>query len=151
MWIAFLLQSLFRYTTNTITRYVFGALKLAPGLNEHDVLTVVVPTLNEAQNIGPLVQKLQYRAYRFRVGVIFVDVDDSTDGTADVFRSIFALPTPASRILQRIGRRGLASPASKECSASAAPYLASMDADFSMTRGLFPPCTSIFARRAWTS
>ena len=59
--------------------------------------------------------------------VIIVD-DDSHDGTADEARAL-ALDDPRVRVIQRIGRRGLASAAIEGFCATPAPYVAVMDAD----------------------
>ena len=73
-------------------------------------LAVVLPTLNERGNLAPLIARL-YAALGPVVGddgweVIVVD-DDSADGTADEARRI-AVTDSRVRVLQRIGRRGLA-------------------------------------------
>ena len=70
--------------------------------------------------------------------VIFVD-DDSRDGTAEHVRAL-ARFNPRIRCLQRIGRRGLATACIEGVLASAAPFVAVMDADFSTTSGCYPTC-----------
>jgi dolichol-phosphate mannosyltransferase len=90
-------------------------------------LTVIVPTLNERDNIEPLVDKLTAALAGVAWEVIFVD-DDSGDGTAEHIRS-FAQVDSRVRCIQRIGRRGLASACIEGILASAAPYIAVIDAD----------------------
>jgi len=68
-------------------------------------LTVVIPTLNERENIGPLVDLLDAALDTVSWEVIFVD-DDSPDGTAEQIRQIGRRDRRV-RCLQRIGRRGL--------------------------------------------
>lgn len=67
---------------------------------------------------------------------IFVD-DDSRDGTADEARRI-AAADPRVRVIQRIGRRGLASAAIEGMCATAAPIAAVMDADHQHDPALLP-------------
>jgi dolichol-phosphate mannosyltransferase len=90
-------------------------------------LTVVVPTLNERDNIAPLVDRLRAALEGVAWEVIFVD-DDSPDGTAEYVRS-FAQVDSRVRCIQRIGRRGLATACIEGILASAAPYVAIIDAD----------------------
>jgi len=99
-------------------------------------LTVVVPTFNEAENIGLLVQKLDQALGGIRWEVIFVD-DDSRDGTAEHVRRL-AHADPRIRCLQRIGRRGLSSACIEGVLASSAPYVAIMDADLQHDEELLP-------------
>ena len=68
-------------------------------------MTVVIPTLNERDNIGPLVELLDGVLDTVSWEVIFVD-DDSRDGTAERIREISRRDRRV-RYLQRIGRRGL--------------------------------------------
>lgn len=99
-------------------------------------LTVVIPTLNESRNIQPLLDRLDKALHGVDWEVIFVD-DDSTDATADLARSI-SLQNPRVRVLHRIGRRGLSSACMEGMMASAAPYLAVMDADLQHDETLLP-------------
>lgn len=70
-------------------------------------LTVVVPTLNEAENVVPLFEKLRHSFKGINWEVIFVD-DDSSDGTA---ARVLELGNADRRVrcLSRIGRSGLSS------------------------------------------
>jgi len=99
-------------------------------------LTVVVPTLNERDNLEPLLSRLDTALVGLAWEVIFVD-DDSPDGTAAFVRDI-ALRDPRVRCLQRIGRRGLATACVEGILASAAPYVAVMDADLQHDETLLP-------------
>lgn len=100
-------------------------------------LAIILPTLNERGNLAPLVERID-RAIRDAATweVIIVD-DDSKDGTADEARAI-ALTDPRVRVIQRIGRRGLASAAIEGFCATAAPYVAVMDADHQHDPALLP-------------
>jgi dolichol-phosphate mannosyltransferase len=90
-------------------------------------LSVIVPTLNERDNVPVLLERLDEALSGTAWEVIFVD-DDSVDGTAEAVRQI-AATDPRVRCLHRIGRRGLASACIEGMLASAAPYLAVIDAD----------------------
>jgi len=99
-------------------------------------LSVVVPTYNEAENVPLLVAKLDTVLAGVRWEAIFVD-DDSRDGTARVVRNL-AKTYPNVRVVQRIGRRGLSSACVEGALASAAPYIAVMDADLQHDEKLLP-------------
>lgn len=90
-------------------------------------LSIIVPTFNERQNVGPLVKKLDAALKGLVWEVIFVD-DDSPDGTAEHVRTI-SQNDPRVRCVQRISRRGLSSASIEGMLASSAPYLAVMDGD----------------------
>jgi len=90
-------------------------------------LGIVLPTLNEAANVAPMVARLEAALGPDGWEAIFVD-DNSTDGTAEAARGI-ALRDKRVRVIQRIGRRGLASAAIEGMCATAAPFVAVMDAD----------------------
>ncbi len=99
-------------------------------------LAVIVPTFNERENVA-LVRDLVADAL---AGVdwelIFVD-DDSADGTAEAVRGM-ARSDPRIRCVQRIGRRGLSSACIEGMLATAAPYVAVMDADLQHDERLLP-------------
>ena len=99
-------------------------------------LAVVLPTYNERANVAPLVARLEQALAGIGWEAIFVD-DDSTDGTADEARRL-AAADPRIRVLQRIGRRGLASAAIEGMCATAAPVVAVMDADHQHDPALLP-------------
>jgi dolichol-phosphate mannosyltransferase len=99
-------------------------------------LAVVLPTRNERGNIAPMMARLEAALGPDGWEAIFVD-DDSPDGTADEIRRIGA-SDPRVRVLQRIGRRGLASAAIEGMCATAAPVVAVMDADHQHDPALLP-------------
>jgi dolichol-phosphate mannosyltransferase len=90
-------------------------------------LAIVLPTLNERANIAPMVARLEQALGPSGWEAVFVD-DNSRDGTAELVREI-GRTDPRIRVIQRIGRRGLASAAIEGMCATAAPYVAVMDAD----------------------
>ena len=90
-------------------------------------LAVILPTYNERNNVPRMVERLDAALSGFVWEAIFVD-DNSPDCTADVVRAI-ARTDPRIRVIERIGRRGLASAAIEGMCASSAPIVAVMDAD----------------------
>jgi dolichol-phosphate mannosyltransferase len=99
-------------------------------------LTIVIPTLNERDNVGIVVQRLNRVLAGIAWEAIFVD-DDSPDGTADAVRAIGR--TQANiRCLQRLGRRGLSSACIDGILASGAPFAAVMDGDLQHDENLLP-------------
>src|ERR1700736_1958670 len=70
-------------------------------------LTIVVPTLNERGNVGPLFDRLDRPAGGGVWEAGFVD-DDSADGTAEHLRDL-ARADRRIRCIRRFGRRGLSS------------------------------------------
>ena len=90
-------------------------------------LAIVLPTLNEKANIAPMVERLEAALGPTGWEAVFVD-DNSSDGTAEEARRI-GQTDPRIRVIQRIGRRGLASAAIEGMCATAAPFVAVMDAD----------------------
>jgi dolichol-phosphate mannosyltransferase len=99
-------------------------------------LTIVIPTLNEQDNIVVLVQRLDTVLTGVRWEAMFVD-DDSADATHDRVRELAATDARV-RLLHRIGRRGLSSACIEGALASTSPYLAVMDADLQHDETLLP-------------
>jgi dolichol-phosphate mannosyltransferase len=99
-------------------------------------LSVVAPTFNERANVERLIEKLEAALAGVRWEVIFVD-DDSPDGTAAAVKQIAALDARV-RCLRRVGRRGLAGAVIEGALASAAPFVAVIDADMQHDETLLP-------------
>ena len=91
------------------------------------ILAIVVPTYREAGNLEELFRRIDAALTDVAWEVVVVD-DDSPDGTADLARRI-ARQDPRIRILRRVGRRGLSSACVEGALATAAPFVAVMDAD----------------------
>ncbi|MGA2132412.1 MAG: glycosyltransferase family 2 protein [Bryobacteraceae bacterium] len=99
-------------------------------------LSIIVPTFNERENVEPLLARLKAVLRGVVFEVVFVD-DDSPDGTAGLVREI-ARTEPRVRVIQRIGRRGLASAGLEGMLSGSAPYLAMMDADLQHDESVLP-------------
>ncbi len=107
-----------------------------PETSASSELTVVVPVLNERDNVRPLVERLRDSLRGIEWDVIFVD-DDSPDGTAAEVRRL-SQEDPRVRVVQRIGRNGLASACIEGMMASSAPYLAVIDGDMQHDERILP-------------
>lgn len=93
-------------------------------------LSVVIPTYNEAANIGPLLAALDGVLSGVDVEYVVVD-DDSKDGTARL-----AAANRRARVIVRKGERGLATAVVRGMREAQGDYVAVMDADFQ-----HPPAT----------
>jgi dolichol-phosphate mannosyltransferase len=100
------------------------------------VLTVVIPTFNEAQNVREIVRRLDRTLSGISWEAIFVD-DNSPDETADTVKEVGASDRRV-RCLKRIGRRGLAGACIEGMLASSAPFVAVMDADLQHDETILP-------------
>lgn len=100
------------------------------------LLSVVVPTFNEAANVREIVARLDRVLRGIAWEAIFVD-DNSPDGTAETVKSV-AAEDPRVRCLKRLGRRGLAGACIEGMLASSAPYVAVMDADLQHDERILP-------------
>ena len=101
------------------------------------LLSVIVPTFNERDNVQELVRRLAAALAGISWEAIFVD-DDSPDLTADVARAA-ARQDIRVRCLQRLGRRGLSSACIEGMLASSAPFLAVIDGDLQHDERLLKP------------
>lgn len=98
--------------------------------------TVVIPTYNERENIGELIQRILEMS-RFRV--LVVD-DNSPDGTAEVVAAL-AANEPRVGLLLRPEKRGLGSAyvaGFRRALAEGAAFICEMDADFSHDPSYLP-------------
>ncbi|MBB3035343.1 glycosyltransferase [Alteriqipengyuania lutimaris] len=100
-------------------------------------IAVILPTLDERDNLAPMIERLAAALDGLDWEAVIVD-DDSRDGTADEARAL-AQANPRVRAIQRIGRRGLASAVIEGACATAAPVIAVMDADHQHDPALIPP------------
>jgi len=108
-------------------------------------LAVVIPTLNERENVAALVDRLNTVLAGIRWEAVFVD-DDSPDGTADLVREIGQRQSNI-RCVQRLGRRGLSSACIEGILASSAPFISVMDADMQHDEALLPKMLAMIKER----
>src|SRR5215475_9274842 len=105
------------------------------------VISVVVPTFNERDNVTKLYRKLEATLGGIAWEVVFVD-DNSPDGTWDVVRGL-ARQDGRVRCIRRIGRRGLSGACIEGILASSAPYAAVIDADLQHDETQLPKMLAI--------
>jgi dolichol-phosphate mannosyltransferase len=108
-------------------------------------LAVVIPTLNERENIAALIDRLGTALAGIRWEAVFVD-DDSPDGTADLVRELGQQQSNI-RCVQRLERRGLSSACIEGILASSAPFIAVIDADMQHDEALLPKMLALIKER----
>ena len=89
-------------------------------------ISIVVPTYNEAENVGNLVNQIDYALKGIDYEVIFVD--DSTDDTVDAIKTVMA-ENPHVRMEHRETEKGPATAVLKGFTLADGDYIAVMDAD----------------------
>ena len=105
-------------------------------------IAVIIPTLNERENIPLIVQRLESLLQKWNWEVVFVD-DDSQDGSQNVLLDL-ARKNPHVRCIRRIGRRGLASACLEGMASSAADIFVVMDADLQHDETILPKMLAAF-------
>lgn len=99
------------------------------------MLSVILPTYNERENITPLVEAIR-RSVSEPLELIIVD-DHSPDQTAEVVRELEKRYQEV-RLIQRVQERSLAASLSEGLACSKGEKLLWMDADFSMPPEVIP-------------
>ena len=90
-------------------------------------LSIVIPTYNESQNIITLLKNLINLAKGWDIEILVID-DDSPDGTARIVKEYSNLENKV-RLIQRIGRSGLASAIKEGIFAAKNNIIGVIDAD----------------------
>lgn len=104
---------------------------------------LIVPTLNERDNIEPLLARVALALKDLSWEIVFVD-DGSTDGTLDLLRRL-AIANPRIRLVQRIGRAGLSTAVVEGMMASAAPIVGVIDGDLQHDETILPNLFALVA------
>ena len=127
--VAQLVEQRFRKPQVTGSNPVVGsAFAMTDLLRPADSVSIIVPTLNEEENIAPLVAQITACAVSFRE-ILFVD-DHSTDATREKIRALEK--SQPIRLIQQDGADlGLASAIMSGARAAQAEILLVMDADLS--------------------
>jgi dolichol-phosphate mannosyltransferase len=99
-------------------------------------LAVIVPTLNERDNVAELARRLDRVLSDPAWELIVVD-DDSSDRTWAAAKAL-ARADARVRCIRRVGRRGLSGACLEGILASAAPIVAVMDADLQHDEAILP-------------
>ncbi len=89
-------------------------------------ISIVIPTFNEADNVGNLVNQINYALKGIEYEVIFVD--DSTDNTPDMIRKVQE-ENNRVRMEHRTTETGLATAVLRGFALAEGDYIAVMDAD----------------------
>lgn len=97
-------------------------------------IAVIVPTLNESENIGNLIPAI-HKALQNNYTIVIVD-DDSNDGTRDVVLNLSN--TYPVKLVKRPGKLGLASAVIDGINSQKSDAYIVMDADFSHPPELLP-------------
>lgn len=94
-------------------------------------LSVVIPTYNEAENIGPLILKIEevFQHHGINGEIVIVD-DNSPDGTADIAKK-YLEKFDNIRVLEREAKLGLGYAYKEGFKAVSGRVVMEMDADFS--------------------
>ena len=100
------------------------------------LLSVIVPTFNERDNVAEFVRRLDATLSDISWEIIFVD-DASPDGTADRVRAL-ACHDRRVRLISRHNRRGLSSAVVEGILAAAADIVAVMDGDLQHDESVLP-------------
>jgi dolichol-phosphate mannosyltransferase len=102
------------------------------------ILSIIVPTYNERDNIAVFYKKLNQVLENLDISweVLFVD-DDSPDGTIGAIKQLISEGAKV-RYLHRIGRRGLSSACIEGIENSQSQLVAVMDADLQHDETLLP-------------
>ena len=121
-----------------------ATLPLRPGPGPE--VAIVVPTLNERDNVGPLIERLGHLFVGVDWEVVFVD-DNSADGTAEYLR-VIGCEDRRIRCIQRVGRRGLSSACIEGLLSTSARYIAVIDGDLQHDEALLPSMLDLLRRKS---
>jgi dolichol-phosphate mannosyltransferase len=113
------------------------AIRASAELRGAPELTIVVPTLNERDNVPKLIERIETALDGIDWELMFVD-DDSADGTAAIAKTL-GRTNARIRCIRRIGRRGLAGACLEGMLASQARYVAVIDGDLQHDEALLAP------------
>ena len=123
-----------RHAAELASAYAPSGLLDAP--RSAPVLTVVVPTFNEAANVPLLVERVALALMGLSWELVFVD-DDSPDATSAIAKKL-GQRDARIRCIRRVGRRGLAGAFIEGALSSQAQFVAVMDADLQHDETLLP-------------
>jgi dolichol-phosphate mannosyltransferase len=104
---------------------------------------LIVPVLNEQDNIEPLLTQITRALGAISWEIVFVD-DGSTDGTLELLQRI-ALVNSRVRLVQRLGRKGLSTAVVEGMMATVAPIVGVIDGDMQHDEAILPNLYSLIA------
>ena len=91
------------------------------------MISIVIPTFNEVENIVPLLKKLTLILNDFEYEIVVVD-DDSPDGTSDKVKK-YMKNNKRIKLITRIGRSGLSSAIKEGVVFAQGKYILVLDGD----------------------
>ena len=91
------------------------------------MISIVIPTFNEVENIIPLLKNLTFIVNNFEYEIIVVD-DDSPDGTSEEVNKCMK-SNKRIKLITRIGRSGLSSAIKEGLIFAQGKYLLVLDGD----------------------
>lgn len=103
---------------------------------EKPLLSVIVPSYNEAENVPILVKKLALTLKRIPHEIVIVD-DNSPDRTWEIAQKLIE-EHPQLHVIRRVNTRGLSSAVLAGMAASKGEVLAVMDADMQHDESILP-------------
>ncbi len=100
---------------------------IEPALSERPELSIVVPALNEVDNVGPLAEQVAAAMGDVPFELIVID-DGSIDGTTDRLTDL-AATRPWLRVLRRAKPQGQSAAMAAGIAAARGTFIATLDAD----------------------
>ncbi len=107
------------------------------------LLSVIVPTYNERDTVGELVNRLAAALHAVQHELVFVD--DSTDGT-DHLLATMSLENPVIHVIHREGRRGLAAAVVEGIAAARGDVVCVLDGDLQHPPEALPGLLEVLER-----
>ena len=95
--------------------------------NKNNHISIILPTLNEVDNISSIIKKIINLSGNFLIEIIVVD-DASTDGTTSLVKK-FSQEDNRIRLINRYGRNGLSSAIKEGILSASGDVIAVMDTD----------------------
>ena len=95
--------------------------------NKNNYISIILPTLNEVDNISSIIKKIINLSGNFLIEIIVVD-DASTDGTTSLIKK-FSQEDNRIRLINRYGRNGLSSAIKEGTLSASGDVIAVMDTD----------------------
>ena len=95
--------------------------------NKNNYISIILPTLNEVDNISSIIKKIINLSGNFLIEIIVVD-DASTDGTTSLVKK-FSQEDNRIRLINRYGRNGLSSAIKEGTLSASGDVIAVMDTD----------------------
>ena len=95
--------------------------------NKNNYISIILPTLNEVDNISSIIKKIINLSGNFLIEIIVVD-DASTDGTTSLVKKL-SQEDNRIRLINRYGRNGLSSAIKEGTLSASGDVIAVMDSD----------------------